>query len=315
MKRLQQEVSGLDAFIGRKKVGGEYVDGIGLIPRDLGSGTISSCNCSSTLSSMQRAGTPISISTTTPSANAVGGNTPNSATRLLANTPPSITSSPSPEGQFQPYQSTTVKTRPPLETIPSQTLIHQEKGNHQPQQQEMTPELGDTGFYRPRVELATYSQSELINVPREARVRQQYRPLPAQEEPAGAITTRNTSSTGNTTPTTATSPYTERGITKTPSKRIVTPDGAVLAANFEGPSPPESGEHATSFAQGYDGRGYPYGLEFELGHVHGPGYRNAAEDGGQLPAYHPGSFMKGKNEGDANAGVNGAHKNMKGMLD
>ena len=28
-----------------------------------------------------------------------------------------------------------------------------------------TPELPDTGFYRPRVELATHSQSELINVP------------------------------------------------------------------------------------------------------------------------------------------------------
>lgn len=257
------------------------MDGIGLISRDLGSGTMSSCNCSSTLSSMQRAGTPISISTTTPSANAVGGNTPNSATKLLANTPPSITSSP--EGQFQPYQST-VKTRPALETIPSQTLIHQEKGNQQPQQQEMTPELGDTGFYRPRVELATYSQSELINVPREARVRQQYRPLPAQESAAinTAITTRNTGNTANTkksAPTAVTSPNAEPGITKTPSKRIVTSDGAVLGANFESPSP-ESGEHATSFAQGYDGRGYPYGLGFELGHVHGPGYRNAAEDEG-----------------------------------
>lgn len=102
----------------------------------------------------------------------------------------------------------------------------------------------------------------------------------------------------------------EQGATETLSKHIVTPDGAVLAANFERASP-GSREHATSFAQGYDAP-LPFGLGIELGHGHGSSYWHGAEDGNQLPAYYPSPSMKmeGINEGlvNANTKINGNEK-------
>lgn len=201
--------------------------------------------------------------TNTPVSNAVvniGSTTPSSATSLLAHTSPSVVSSP--ERQFQPYQ------RAPLETIPSPTLLHQQSQQNQDkgQGQKTTPELGDTGFYRPRIELATHPQSELINVPPGQRTRRHYHsPRPG--------------------PSPRPSPNHGHGQGGVQPKHIVTPDGAILAANFERSSSGARG-HATSFAE------VPLGLGVDFAYARRDIMRCAdavAEDHEQdadiLPAY------------------------------
>lgn len=79
-----------------------------------------------------------------------------SGTRLLALSPPSSTdpnnsSNKNPNFLLPPITSTAEL----LATVPTRT--------------DSTPELSDTGFYRQRAELATHSQSELINIPVERR--------------------------------------------------------------------------------------------------------------------------------------------------
>ncbi|XHG09464.1 hypothetical protein AWENTII_012520 [Aspergillus wentii] len=76
-----------------------------------------------------------------------------------------------------------------------------------PPKRTFTPELPDTGFYRQRAELASYSQSELINIPLDQR--QRIKPV---EQHQKSITTPPR--------TTSTPP-------------IVTSDGAVLGANLD----------------------------------------------------------------------------------
>lgn len=95
---------------------------------------------------------------------------------------------------------------------------------------ETTPELGDTGFYRQRAELATYSQSELINIPHERR---HLVPIPPP--------------TSSPSPSPSPNPYKPRGT------KIITPDGVLLSANFE--RFPGCEDYATSFAQCFDGLG------------------------------------------------------------
>lgn len=214
------------------------------------------CTCCKSPSSTGEVNT--NTNTNMPVSNAVvniGSTTP-SSTSLLAQTPPSVVSSP--ERQFQPYQ------RAPLETIPSPTLLHQQSQQNQDKGrgQKTTPELGDTGFYRPRIELATHPQSELINIPPGQRTRRHYHnPRPSPNHGHG------------------------HGQGGAQSKHIVTPDGAILAANFERSS---SGarEHATSFAE------VPLGLGVDFAYARRDIMRCAdavAEDHGQdadiLPAY------------------------------
>lgn len=102
---------------------------------------------------------------------------------------------------------------------------------------ETTPELGDTGFYRQRAELATYSQSELINIPPERR----HPHFTASSPSPTSLPNSNSNSPPQTT-------RTSRSRTK-----IITPDGVLLSANFE--RLPGCEDYATSFAQHFDGLG------------------------------------------------------------
>ena len=105
-----------------------------------------------------------------------------------------------------------------------------------------TPELGDTGFYRQRAELATYSQSELINIPHERRHPHPH-PNPFQHHDTD-IDNPAQNQTHYPTQTKRTS--------HSPTK-IITPDGVHLSANFE--RIPGCEDYVTSFAQCFDGLG------------------------------------------------------------
>ncbi|OJJ84386.1 uncharacterized protein ASPGLDRAFT_35650 [Aspergillus glaucus CBS 516.65] len=105
---------------------------------------------------------------------------------------------------------------------------------------ETTPELGDTGFYRQRAELATYSQSELINIPHERRHLVPIPPLTSSPSPSPSPNPSSSHSSNN-------NPYKPRGT------KIITPDGVLLSANFE--RFPGCEDYATSFAQCFDGLG------------------------------------------------------------
>lgn len=132
---------------------------------------------------------------------------------------------------------------------------------------ETTSELGDTGFYRQRAELATFSQSELINIPHERR------------HPAPTPTIIPTSSSSHSYPTlSSSSPFSSNdNHHKLRGTKIITPDGVLLSANFE--RFPGCDDYATSFAQCFDGLGIQLVEEEVL-----PSYRGSEEgvrvDGG-----------------------------------
>lgn len=105
-----------------------------------------------------------------------------------------------------------------------------------------TPELGDTGFYRQRAELASYSQSELINIPRERRPHQPH-PHDYPDNPTHAHDNSDNDHDNH-------QPDTNNG---KPRTHIITPDGILLSANFE--RLPGCEDYATSFAQCFDGLG------------------------------------------------------------
>lgn len=98
---------------------------------------------------------------------------------------------------------------------------------------ETTPELGDTGFYRQRAELAAYSQSELINIPHERR-----RPISIPNPVADSLSPKPSSSSPE-------NPHKPSGGTK-----IITSDGVLLSANFE--RFPGCEDYATSFTQCFE---------------------------------------------------------------
>ena len=195
--------------------------------------------------------------------------------------PPSAISSP--ERQLQPYQraaaaATTTPPPQPLETIPSPTLIYQQNRDKRRRQKTTTPELGDTGFYRPRVELATHSQSELINVPpRERTRRNHHSPIP------GPSPSPNNHGHGHG--------HSHGYRAAAQPEHIVTSDGAVLAANFRGLSP-GARDHAMSFAD------VPLGLGFDFACTDQDIMRRAdavADDQDVLPAYSEHFNNAGKN--------------------
>ncbi|ODM15158.1 hypothetical protein SI65_09397 [Aspergillus cristatus] len=201
-------------------------------------------------------------STSSPTFNA---NTPNSATRLLRT--PTLPS-PAPSFTFPSSEQRHRHPLSPIPSIPSNSSLHSTlsskhdmalgiepdlgihpalRGTNTETQTERTietgtatnpettPELGDTGFYRQRAELATYSQSELINIPPERR-------HPHFTASSPSPTSLPNSNSNSPTQTTRTS----RSRTK-----IITPDGVLLSANFKRLSGCE--DYATSFAQHFDG--------------------------------------------------------------
>lgn len=116
-----------------------------------------------------------------------------------------------------------------------------------------TPELSDTGFYRQRAELATNSQSELINVPADqrrqgpfnvpVRVERSRSPAPGRVRapvPGHHRTTSSTSSAGDEV-----SPPRERPVLK-PNF-----DHAAVVPRGEGGAAGEERKHVMSFMQ-YD---------------------------------------------------------------
>lgn len=132
----------------------------------------------------------------------------------------------------------------------------------------LTPELSDTGFYRQRAELASHSQSELINVPLDQR-RRKTPPTP-QSRPdyrhhkhgSQSWDSANARSRGHPSPSTSsdTGTISPRLMARETARRIITDDGVVLGANLDRYSVPSglyvekgkkseqnTGEHVMSF--------------------------------------------------------------------
>lgn len=234
---------------------------------------------------------PVTPTNTSPSLNA---STLNSTSRLLPRTPPSITSSP----EKHPYKNQQHYTIPSYLSPPPFFPLLPLTGTTDPIRSRVspTPELGDTGFYRQRVELATYSQSELINIPPGERVRRyQPRQQVRSQFQHQLQTQAQSQSNQQNQPQQQCQQETTQGRNR---KHIITPDGAVLAANFE--RFPGCQDHATSFTQCYDGSGFSgLGVDFE----------------DELPGYCPMDYKVDENAGvhanvsvdekDVVVGVNG----------
>ncbi|KAJ5594423.1 uncharacterized protein N7459_000631 [Penicillium hispanicum] len=105
------------------------------------------------------------------------------------------------------------------------------------------PELSDTGFWRQRAELASHSQSELINKPLEQRRRQnlhhQHRHPPRHHKPGRSWDSSSSSSTAANSvipsPSSATSVgnMSPRLMARNTARQVVTADGVVLGANLD----------------------------------------------------------------------------------
>ncbi|OQE83314.1 hypothetical protein PENNAL_c0033G03634 [Penicillium nalgiovense] len=109
-----------------------------------------------------------------------------------------------------------------------------------PPRQGFTPELPDTGFHRLRAELASHSQSELINVPIKQRQRQQNhirsRTGPrAWESPSLASIPSSRESPARVNNSSGHSPSNSNGGSpgRNQGGRVVTADGVVLGANLD----------------------------------------------------------------------------------
>jgi len=109
-----------------------------------------------------------------------------------------------------------------------------------PPRQGFTPELQDTGFYRLRAELASHSQSELINVPMDQR-RCQQNPIRTRAGPRAwespsltpiaasprASPVREDSGNGHSRS------YSDGHRSSNPMGRVITSEGVVLGANLD----------------------------------------------------------------------------------
>ncbi|KAJ5857408.1 hypothetical protein N7455_008302 [Penicillium solitum] len=143
---------------------------------------------------------------------------------------------------------------PPTKPHPSELIASV------PPRQGFTPELPDTCFHRLRAELASYSQSELINVPIEQRQRQQNntksRTSPrAWESPALApIPSSRASSARGTGNGSGHSHSNSNGSSpgRNQAGRVITAEGVVLGANLDRYS--NGMEIGDSQAQGERGR-------------------------------------------------------------
>ncbi|KGO64080.1 hypothetical protein PITC_087480 [Penicillium italicum] len=110
-----------------------------------------------------------------------------------------------------------------------------------PPRQEFTPELPDTGFHRLRAELASHSQSELINIPIEQRQRQQNQAMsrtsprawelpalaPLASSRAGSVRGTNNGSGHSHSNSNGGSPG------RNQAGRVITAEGVVLGANLD----------------------------------------------------------------------------------
>lgn len=130
-----------------------------------------------------------------------------------------------------------------------------------PEEYTSTPELPDTSFRR-RAELASYSQSELINMPHDQR-RPPNTPLPPHNHKPGSLSLDSSSSRISNLP-----PYTDNPVlSREAARRVITTDGVVLGANLdrysvpivykpepEDKKPSESDSHVMSFMNYDQGR-------------------------------------------------------------
>ncbi|KAJ5154302.1 Adenovirus E3 region protein CR2 [Penicillium coprophilum] len=158
--------------------------------------------------------------------------------------------------------STSLISHSPLNTPPvPPTKVHSnELFASVPPRQGFTPELQDTGFHRLRAELASHSQSELINVPMEHRQRQQShiksRPGPrAWESPALApmVSPYASPRTGTDNGSHHSHSNSNGGSpARNPAGRVITAEGVVLGANLDRYS--NGMEIGESQAQGERGR-------------------------------------------------------------
>ncbi|RJE23041.1 hypothetical protein PHISCL_04606, partial [Aspergillus sclerotialis] len=95
-----------------------------------------------------------------------------------------------------------------------------------------TPELSDTGFYRQRAELATHSQSELINIPidqRRNKDRASGIPVRVKGADTAQVWPRHEYVHGDDDEKKSSTALTDLS----PSPPIITRDGAVLRSNFD----------------------------------------------------------------------------------
>ncbi|OQD77124.1 hypothetical protein PENDEC_c003G00924 [Penicillium decumbens] len=94
-----------------------------------------------------------------------------------------------------------------------------------PEEYTSTPELPDTSFCR-RAELASYSQSELINISHDQR-RPPNAPLPPHNHKPGSLSVNTSSSRISNLP-----PYTDNPVlSREAARRVITADGVVLGPN------------------------------------------------------------------------------------
>ncbi|KAJ5198240.1 uncharacterized protein N7498_007357 [Penicillium cinerascens] len=95
------------------------------------------------------------------------------------------------------------------------------------------PELPDTGFYRQRAELASHSQSELINVPHNQRGHPNPRLQSCLHHKPGSRSLDPISSSDTSSPRSPDSGKTPELTSRETARRVITPDGVVLGANLD----------------------------------------------------------------------------------
>lgn len=119
---------------------------------------------------------------------------------------------------------------PPAPQIPPEFLAIPKETNF--------PELPDTGFYRQRAELASHSQSELINVPHNQRSHPSSRLQSCLRHKPGSRSWDPISSSDTSSPRSPDSDKLLELTSRKTARRVITADGVVLGANLDRHSVP-----------------------------------------------------------------------------